>query len=344
MRRKNVMAVISILVMLGATQQALAQCNWSTKVVLTHHTRAQPGLVASGDRLILTWAGSNNGRFNSLISFNGVNWSNHVIRSDFPLIAEQHSGGVGMAYSPPCGGVYVGWRTTGNAMYATKSVDGINWDGAYWISGSALSAPALRGDNGLLPIGFAFSTYSSTPGYDGLFEAYKGKFNCDFSNPVFPSQECFFNDNCAYFHGQSGAWTPVWTGAGGTTELSAIATGPPPIGGGITSTIIVQVNDDHRPPLDPHWSNNGLAGTINPNDGTPYIAWTCHPGEGDTCRPESTGKINLFNVNTRAFRGCADWSVYNPVMTFFQGKIWVAWRGGSSGGTGYINIASIDPF
>jgi hypothetical protein len=104
------------------------------------------------------------------------------------------------------------------------------------------------------------------------------------------------------------------------------------------------VNNDFAQSLpEGFWSNNGIAGTVNPNDGTPYLVWTCHPDFGDTCRPESTGKVNILNVRTRAHLVCADWSMVNPAVTFFQGKIWLAWRGGGSL-NGEINIASLNPF
>jgi hypothetical protein len=349
MRRKtlNISSgfVISILMMLSTTQQALAQCNWSTKVRLAQNNIvAPPGLASSGDRLILTWGGGsdlNGGVFTSMISFNGVNWSNQVTRPDFPRIAVVGNpyNGLGMTYSPPCNGVYAAWRDNNNNMWATKSADGINWDAAHFIVGSALSGPALRGDNGSLPIGFAFSTNSST--YPGKFESFKGKFNCDFSNPVFPIQGCFFNDGCLYYHGQSALYTPAWAGAGGMTELSAITTGSPNIG---IAQILYEVNNDFTQSLpDGFWSNNGLAGTVNPSDGTPYIAWTCHPDSGDTCSGSGTGTINILNVITRAHMVCTgDASARNPAMTFFQGKIWVAWQRGTI--TSDLTVASLNPF
>ncbi len=333
---------ISILMMLSTTQQVLAQCNWSTKVTLAENNiYAPPGLTASGDRLILTWASgsdSSGGVFNSMISFNGVNWSNKVTRPDFPRIAKFVLGGLGMTYSPPCGGVYAAWRDNNNNMWATKSADGINWDSALFIVGSALSAPALRGDNGSLPIGFAFSTNSST--YPGMYEAFKGKLNCDFSNPVFPIQPCFFNDGCLYYHGEFAPIPPAWAGAGGTTELSAIATGPPNRG---IAQILYEMNNDFTQSLpDGFWSNNGLAGTVNPNDGTPYLAWNCHSDFGDTCSGSGSGRINILNVITRAHMICDEPSPYNPAMTFFQGKIWVAWRSAPPL-SGSITIASLNP-
>jgi len=245
-----------------------------------------------------------------------------------------------MTYSPSCGGVYAAWRDKNNNMWATKSADGINWDAAHFIVGSASSGPALRGDDGSLPIGFAFSTNSSF--YTGKFEAFKGKFNCDFSNPMFPIQGCFFNDGCPYYHGQFLPYTPAWTGAGGTTELSAIATGSPNRG---IAQILYEVNNDFTQSLpDGFWSNNGLAGTVNPNDGTPYIAWTCHSDSGDTCSGSGAGTVNILNVRTRAHMICTnDASTYNPAMTFFQGKIWVAWqRGGAL--TSDLTVASLNPF
>jgi hypothetical protein len=371
---------ISILMTLGATQQVLAQCNWSTKVILADHTEAQLGLTAAGDRLVMTWAGSSDGGFNSMISFDGVNWGYKVVRLDFPRIALGHggnnssprpSGGVGMTYSPACGCVYAGWRDTSNNLWATRSVDGINWETARKIlrsgsslaagaitnlpcldccptcdppppppppppsgvAGTALSAPALRGDDGSLPIGFAVTIPTSS---SASFLASKGTFNCDFSNIVFPSQADFFDPpgGSPYLYMPA---TPGYTGALGTTKISVVSPGL------FWAGMVFEWNNS-RDSLGPHWSNNGLATTVNPDDGAPYIAWTCHDAGGDNCSPDSTGKINIRNVRTGAHSGCADWSIYNPAMTFFQGKIWIAWRGRESGQTGYINIASLNPF
>jgi hypothetical protein len=341
-------AVISILAIFGgATTQALAQCNWSTKTLLSHHTNAQPGLTAAGDRLVLGWAGSGDESFmNSMISFDGVNWFNQVSRTDFPQIAIGHggtidnpspSGGLGMTYSPACGNVYASWRDNSNNMWATRSVDGINWETPRMIvSGTALSAPALRGDDGSLPIGFAVTIPNSS---SATFLASKGKFNCDFSNIVFPSQAGFF-DSSLQGGPSPDVWIPdsvAWTGALGTTKLSAITSGLPWAG------ITVELNNS-RATLGSYWSNNGLAGTVNPNDGAPYLAWTCHDDKGGNCSPDSTGKINIHNVKTGAHLTCADWSIFNPAMTFFHGKIWIAWRARESDQTGFIHIASLNPF
>jgi hypothetical protein len=381
MPRKMLPMAISILAVLGAaTPSTLAQCNWSTKVILADHTNAQPGLTASGDRLILTWAGSGDPAFNSLVSFDGVNWGYKVTRLDFPRVAlgnsgsvdsPHPSGGLGMTYSPMCGAVYAGWRDTSNRMWATRSADGFNWEAARlivnpfattsaplvicWagccdgdcdpppppppppsgVRGTAMSAPALRGDDGSLPIGFAVTIPTTST---VTFRASKGTFNCDFSNIKFPSQSFFSIPDTDPFLVNPG--TPGWAGASGT-ELTTVATGPPGIGSG--GAIVFESNTT-RDSLGPHWSNNGVTTTVNPDNGAAYIAWTCHDGGGDTCSPDSTGRINIRNAMTGAQLGCADWSIFNPAMTFFQGRIWIAWRGRESGQTGYINIASLDPF
>src|SRR5262245_18576013 len=96
-------AAISILAILsGATTRALAQCNWSTKVVRTLHTDSPPGLTSTGDRLILTWGGSSDGAFNSAYSFDGINWTHQVLHTEYPRITRKHSGGLGMTYSSAC--------------------------------------------------------------------------------------------------------------------------------------------------------------------------------------------------------------------------------------------------
>jgi hypothetical protein len=353
--RRKMMALLSILVIFTSTQQALAQCNWSTKVVLFAHTNAQPGLTALPDRLVLTWAGTNNGHFNSLISVDGVNWSNHVIRSNFPIIKERYAGGLGMTYSAPCGAGYAGWNDPFGRLWATRTFNGIIWDPPQLIMSPfgeggatryAFSAPALRGDDPSLPIGFGVTSTSTI--WPDQFQVFKGKFTCDMGNPVFPIQPSFFNryvfhDGLASTR-QREPSTPVWTGAGGM-ELSVLASGADDFVN-IESMYYQYTGIDART-IDfavNFWSNNGVAGVVNPNNGNSIISWTCHPGNGDTCRPESTGRVNLRNLNTGGGQVCADWSIYNPAMTFYQGKIWLAWRGNESGQTGFINVASINPF
>jgi hypothetical protein len=229
-------------------------------------------------------------------------------------------------------------------MWATRSVDGINWETPRLIvSGRALSGPALRGDNGALPIGFAFSSTSSI--WQGDFEPFKGKFDCDFSNVVFPMQVSFFDVIPHNYTHQKVPLMPAWVGNGGTTELSALSTGPLTTVD-YTANMFYKLNGDGARPVSfstSYWSNNGVAGTVNPNTGAPYIIWTCHPDEGDTCKPESSGRINVFNINTGGQLVFTDWSRVNPAVTFFQGKIWIAWQG-SGLGCGFLNVASLNPF
>jgi hypothetical protein len=104
-------------------------------------------------------------------SFYGMAAREAILPSNFRSAEEK-------TYSPTCGCVYAGWRDGSNNMWATRGVDGINWEAPRLIaSTTVLSAPALRGDNGSLPIGFAFSTYSSV--VPGKFEPLKGKFNLE---------------------------------------------------------------------------------------------------------------------------------------------------------------------
>jgi hypothetical protein len=390
------LAAISILTIFnGLTSRALAQCNWSTKVVTSLHTNAPPGLTATSDRLILTWGGSGDGAFNSAYSFDGITWTHSVLHTDFPRITRGHTGGLGMTYSTTCGYVYAAWRDDSNRMWATRSAESFNWEAPHLIlnpaasagasaqvqqpvtnvrlpcdrdpdceggggggggqvpgiHGIALSAPVLRGDNGSLPIGFAVSTNSNI--VSGKFSPLKGKFNCDFSNPVYPIQPGFFSNFFGHVSTnelQKQPSTPAWAGGGGT-ELNAVASGALTIVDSLENMYYELNNNGSRAVsfTTSFWSNNGIVGTVNPNDGTPYLAWTCHPDEGDTCSPESSGKINLLRIVPLADFGgvhivCGDWSVHNPAVTFFQGKIWIAWRGNGSDDTGYINVASINPF
>jgi hypothetical protein len=339
---KKMTTLLSLVVFLLGVTQSSAQCNWSTKVVLDQHANGQPGLTAfkgpdGVTRLFLTWGEYGNDQLDSMVSTNGVNWTNKLVLPQFPRVQPFHGGGVAMTASTTCGYAYVVWRGKNtNTLYAARSNLGTGWDGAYFIYNPSYAPPGLMGDNSALPIGFAFVKYnSSTTRYDVL----KGKFQCNFSSPQLINDGCFFNKVngvCPFPANQLGAWSPTWTGANGTTELRGFAVGAQQL-------INYQINSNTPQGCGTHWTNNGLAGAVNPANGTPYLAWTCMEGGGDTCKgSDEVHKINLWNGNTGVIKICqtGEWSYYMPAITFFNGKIWLAWLGANS----HINVASLNPF
>lgn len=177
----------------------------------------------------------------------------------------------------------------------------------------------------------------------------------------------------------SGPWSPLWTGAvlgsGQVLELKAIAQGnslgnlnPPlwwstynettqaysqncvgnycaPPSGGYG---IYKNPPPYPPALAGNWANNGIGGAVNPADGTAYLAFSCRQFNGDTC--QNTPYIQLYRASSNSYCtedpakfGSGEWSLFAPAMTFFNGKMWLAWRGALESGNGYINVASIDP-
>jgi len=195
-----------------------------------------------------------------------------------------------------------------------------------------------------------------------------GQFNCDFTNPRLLSNNCFFwNASSATcqdsgvnlefdegFRHQNlgGPWSPLWTGAAGM-ELRAVAQGNalandnPPIYFSTNQGNVNCVGSACQPPyFSGQWTNNGISGAVNPADGTPFLAYTCRYFSNDTCN--GTSFIEFYNVANGFI--CSengsynpDWSLAMPAVTFFNGKLWIAWRGGTYEQQGSINVASIDP-
>jgi hypothetical protein len=343
-----------VFICLSATQ-AFTQCPWSTKVVLGEVANGQPGLAAfkgpdGVTRLFLTWGEQGNNQLDSLVSTDGVNWTNKLVLPQFPRVycsicdsAPFMKGGVSMTASTTCNYAYVAWMDPNHNIYAARSQYGTGWDGAYFIYGPAQATPSLRGDESSLPIGFAFPIIDRLV---GGYDIQKGAFNCNFTNPhlVDTGYRCFFY-GCDFIGSPPDQYqpaTPTWTGANGTTELRGYGQGVNPNGYG-PQPIIYEVNSG---PLNVipagNWTDNGLEGLVNPTNGQSYLAWTCRKFSSDTCH--GTPFISIWNITTGAHKLCGDWSIAKPAMAFFNGKTWIAWRGQWSDALGYINVASINPF
>jgi hypothetical protein len=290
------------------------------------------------------------------------------------------SGGVNMTASTSCGYVYVAYADpTGENVYGARSEDGITWDGGHKIlsvSDLVTSSPALYGNDSTLPIGFAAPSYNGTGYQQGggsaggawtyIYNMKVGRFNCDFGDPRLLSGSCFFpsptnacqdmtvfggaleyDEGVAWSYGNytaSGPWSPLWTGADGI-ELKALGRGNPlgNVSPGMWYSVNKSVVDSVASGT--QWTNNGMGGAVNPANSAPYLVWSCREFDGDTCNGNPW--INFYNVKTGYW--CSespngDWSISMPAMTFFNGKLWVAWRGGWQSDNGAIMIASAYPF
>src|SRR6266568_1090081 len=196
-------AVVFLSVFLAAPIKASGQSNWLTKVTLGEVANGEPGLAEfkgpdGVDRLILTWGGSGNNYFNSLVSTDGVNWTNKYTLRSSPLVAYDVTGGIGMTGSTSCGYAYAAFRDGASGLGRSSSYYGHIWvartqNGSTWSSfynvtptWSSWSAPSLRGDNSSLPIGAAFAHYY---GATGTYYSWKEKFNCDLSGPALVENE-----------------------------------------------------------------------------------------------------------------------------------------------------------
>lgn len=204
-----------------------------------------------------------------------------------------------------------------------------------------------------------------------------GKAKCDFSQPqLITHPGCSYNffydpstgvcqDDTNYIYAYdegflqgplSGPGTPLWTGAAGQ-ELRAFATGNalgndnPPIWYSVNQGTVDCVGANCQPPNNAgQWSNNGVGGAVNPGDVTSWLAKDCRYFNADTCG--GNPYINLYrSVSPTSTNWCTEdpgrggtgeWSGSAPSMTFFDGKLWLAWRGGGND-PDKINVASVDP-
>ncbi len=183
--------------------------------------------------------------------------------------------------------------------------------------------------------------------FDGGFEG--------FSNP---SAGSYRSDHYV----PSGPWSPLWTGANGI-EFRAVGLGAP-VG---NANPPIWYSKNYEPPsclgpatcghlfLNGDWSNNGLGGGVNPADGSLWLVWGCRMYNSDTC--DSRDGFGYFNLFRESATGDKDKCVISPpnggsqfpysrsmaAMTFFDGKLWLAWRHHYGNGHGVIGVASIDP-
>jgi hypothetical protein len=158
----------------------------------------------------------------------------------------------------------------------------------------------------------------------------------------------------------SGPWSPLWTGATGPqglVQLRAVAQGNslgnvnPPIYYSKNQGSVACLGTNCAPPYYAgNWTNNGIGGAVNPADGALWMAVGCRKYNNDTCGAQ--GWFNFFRVTDTSYNWCTmeparggsgEWSRSMPTMTFFNGKLWLAWRGQLNNGNGPINVASINP-
>jgi hypothetical protein len=292
------------------------------------------------------------------------------------------SGGVNMTASAACGYVYVAYTDpSGDEIYGARSKDGVNWDDGHPIwtepDGWLTSAPALYADpSGVIRFAAPHqdgAAYQPNGGSRGpiltyVYNMQMGQFNCDFGN-ITLTGTCFFYEKSTgtcqdssinpdealeydegyvdYELGEtgfniSGPWSPLWIRADGV-ELRAEARGNPL--GNVSPNMYYSLNQGAYHEVGAgNWTNNGLGGAVNPADGTPFLVTTCRQFNSDTCG--GTPWINFFNLRTGYICNTSpngDWSISMPAMTFYNGKIWLAWRGGWEDDPGNVVVASISP-
>ncbi len=337
---------MALLLFMFTTNSALAQvqCPWQTYAQLPYTiNNSQPALAVFQNQLYLAWIAA--GVPSQIVvstSTDGVSWTSPVAvytaSTDLDIV-KGYGGGVGMTSSDYCGQLYIGWRDSSFGMWVSRSASGSSWSPKTYIFNFAQSAPALRGDDSSLPIGWAFSAW-----WDPVqaYQVLTGKFNCDLSSPTFIN--CLFGDCSIACQDQVEPRAPLWTGGGGV-EFKAETRGT---NSNPCFDISWYTTTSSGPwPLGGEWSDNGIAGAVDPSTGKAYLSWTCHDEGGnlggDVCHPDGPPQsdINIGRADPSFSQKltCTDWSLYNPAMTFFQGKLWLAWLGGGGGPV----VASMQP-
>ena len=164
-----------------------------------------------------------------------------------------------------------------------------------------------------------------------------------------------------------GPWSPLWTGAAGPdgemVELKALAQGNalgnlnPPIWYAFGHPHWYSQNGDTlnclgancaAPYYAGQWTNNGIGGAVNPADGTAWFTYSCRYFWSDTCGGSSIYKpFTFMHVGTDGHQsyctmsaGSGEVTASMPAMTFWKGKLWLAWQSTSDN----VVVASIAPW
>jgi hypothetical protein len=238
------------------------------------------------------------------------------------------SHGVGLAYSPSCGRLFLGFsgRDPYKSINVAYSTDGVNWAApniySGWASPSS-SGPVLVPDpsGNSNEIGVAWTGDSS---YNN--PAYVLNVDCDGANPTVtsPVSTPFMGDSSGAAADAQGR--PAWATNGTAADIRAYSDywGQ--------HYIYWEMNDAGQAStqLGANWSNVGPSLAVDPSSGNRYICWLSG----------SNNDIIIQNMGTGTTLQFSDWSDNTPAMTVYNGKLFVVWRGGNNN----VNVASLNLF
>jgi hypothetical protein len=295
---------------------------WVNHVILSDTTSAEPGLAPFGAKLYLSWVGTDPSRtLNVESSTDGLSYSNHVVLQNI----QNAQGGAAIVGCAQCNQLYMAIRNTSSAVLVTRSSDGINW--AYPTPVPIL--PGVDSTPALSPFGngaVAFTTQSCQGGT--ARRPHVANFNdCSLSSfttcPVgLPTCGTIFtNVDCLLQANSPLGWNNTTTG---DVRVFSCAGGSGCQSGNLYYTIgagsPVQITGDT--------SGQGPRVTVTPS-GAKYIAYR-----------GTNSKIYVRNIGSGARVSGNDWSNSSPAIAYFNGYLYVVWRGGDN----KLNVASISPF
>ncbi|MGH9451714.1 MAG: hypothetical protein ACRD11_14450 [Terriglobia bacterium] len=260
---------------------------------------------------------------------NGFTFQNQVVLSSF-----RSNLGVGLGTSDnsqnSCGQVFLGFVGTdpSSTLNFASSSDGINWSGASQTFTNTTATPQFGNlDSTVL---FTFSQQ-----YLGAPTAAMSSFSCPGVTNV-SSVNYYVYSGCPPSYLTCGGHSTGSVGIaeqvfdGGVVSLKSVAQP-----GSRSSLPITYQDTSSINSLGGNWSSTGDTATIIPHSPHPdyYIAWS---GGG--------GYLNIAHVdyygNFLAQQTCTDWSRSAPSIAYFNGYLFVAWRGGNN----QIGIGTLSPF
>jgi hypothetical protein len=317
----SALSVLSLLALLCGT--GFGQTIYVNPIIVNNETTNKaPDLVAFNGRLYLAWTGTDPQRkVNIISSSNGTTWD----PADKVILTATAAGGLGLGVidDGEVRRIYVSYHL-GWAIATRVSTDGTAW------SAENIVEPWGNHDNNQPPtIDYPHSSigllgWRGTDSRLSLHSLYPSG-DQQSSNPApFTGNS---NDRSPYnpeFKAASGAWLKAWTGDDPTQVINTILNHP---ARGYYGNIVYQITGAY--------SNDGPTVAFNP----PYWSSPNRIVVGFLGRdPGKTLNLYLNNYSTASIRQLNQWSNNAPAVECFNGKIWVAWRGGDN----KLNIASVD--
>lgn len=313
-------------------------CSWSNKEVLSQTTGGQPGLTVFGGKLYLAYIGTSQNDISVESAADGFTFQNQVILSS---MRSNLGVGLGSSDNTPnsCSQIFLGYVGTdsNSTLNFAASSDGINWSSQVTTYSSATATPQFGNLDSQVQYTFSqWNVYSSDPwaaiasfrcpGVNSNNDLSYWLFNgCPSGNPGCGGNSTGsvgFSEQLIYYNNEE--LGPFFIKS--LAEPGATSTWPIEYAvSGMTG----------RAYLGENWSTSGDTATMIPNYPHPdyYLAWK---GSG--------GYLNIAHVdyygNFLAQDQCSDWSTSTPAIAYFNGLLFVAWRGGNN----QINVASLRPF